>query len=150
MTPQEIAVIMPELLRDEANEKKIARKIALMQLVVALVNAGAIYGATGNKQLAIAVLCGGLISVTNGAMLAWRMGQSTVQSARNLQYQVRLLYFYAAERIMVVVALLCLCMAVLRLLPSGLMGGFLAIQGVLLIGRWLMGSFKTGVKTKNV
>lgn len=150
LTPQEIAVIMPELLRDEANENKKARKIAWMQFVMTLVSAGATYGATGSKQLAIAVVWGGLISVTNSAILAWRMGHSTVQTALSPQYQVRLLYFYAAERFVVVVALLCLCMAALRLSPSGLIGGFLVIQGLQLIGRWLMGSFKTGVKTKNV
>jgi hypothetical protein len=51
------------------------------------------------------------------------------------------MYYYAAERFLVVLVLLCLCIAVLKLSPLGLLGGFVIGQAVLPAGRLLLSSF---------
>jgi len=96
------------------------------------------------------VLGGGGISVVNGALLAWRMLRSASHPAHEAHQQLRLMYFYAAERFLAVVALLGLCMAVLKLPPLALLAGFVAGQSVLLLARLLLNKIKTEIVTKNV
>ncbi|MEO8342539.1 MAG: ATP synthase subunit I [Gallionella sp.] len=141
LTPPENAAIIAALFDVEAEEKKIARQIVMLQIVITLIGASIAYSIKGTPQFAIAVLSGGGISVLNGALLAWRMTRETLHPAP--EAQLRLLYFYAAERFLVVVVLLCLCIAVLKLLPLALLGGFVMGQAVLPAGRLFLSRFKT-------
>jgi ATP synthase protein I len=140
LTPPENAAIIAALFDVEAEEKKIARQIIMLQIVVTLIGASIAYSIKGTPQFAIAVLSGGGISVLNGALLAWRMTPETLHPAP--EAQLRLLYFYAAERFLVVVALLGLCIAALKLLPLALLGGFVMGQAVLPAGRLFLSRFK--------
>jgi hypothetical protein len=73
--------------------------------------------------------------------LAWRMDRAALHPAHEAHHQLRLMYYYAAERFLVVLVLLCLCIAVLKLSPLGLLGGFVIGQAVLPAGRLLLSSF---------
>lgn len=156
LTPSENAAIIPALLDVEAKERKIARQVVWLQMMVTLTVASIAYSTKGTPQFALAVLSGGGVSVVNGAMLAWRMSRSAlipardVHDSRAVHQQLRLLYFYAAERFLVVVALLGLCMAALKLSPLVLLAGFVAGQSVLLVARLLLSKIKTEIVTKNV
>jgi F0F1-type ATP synthase assembly protein I len=135
LTPPPNAAIIAALFRAEVQEKKLARKVVWLQAMAALAAAGLVYGWKGSPQYAIAVLGGGGISVLNGALLAWRMSRAALQSSRDAHQQLRLLYFYAAERLLAVVALLGICLAVLKFSPLAILGGFVLGQTVLLAGR---------------
>jgi ATP synthase protein I len=156
LTPSEIAAIIPALLDVEAQERKKARQVVLLQMVVTLTAASIVYSTNGTPQFALAVLSGGGVSVVNGAMLAWRMSRSALHSAsevsdsRAVHQQLRLLYFYAAERYLVVVTLLGLCMAALKLSSLALLAGFAAGQSALLVARLLLSKIKTEIVNKNV
>ncbi|MGB8076500.1 MAG: ATP synthase subunit I [Gallionella sp.] len=156
LTPSEIAAIIPALLDVEAKERKIARQVVWLQIVVVLTAASIVYGTNGTPQFASAVLSGGGVSAVNGAMLAWRMSRSALHTAsevsdpRAVHQQLRLLYFYAAERYLVVVTLLGLCMAVMKLPPLALLAGFATCQTVLLVARLLLRQIKTEIANKNV
>ena len=119
----------------EAQEKKLARRVVALQVVVTLVVAGLAYGMKGAPHLVWAVLSGGGVSVFNGALLAWRMSRAALTSVQDTHHQLRFMYFYAAERFLVVVVLLGLCLAVLKLSPLALLGGFVLGQAVLLMAR---------------
>jgi hypothetical protein len=138
LTLQENAAIIRALFDAEIKEKQLARTVTGWQLAIVLVVAGAAYGFGKTPQYAIAVLSGGVVSVLNGALLAWRMSRAAAVSAHDAHLQLRLLYFYAAERFLVVVALLALCMAVLKLSPLAVLGGFVLGQLVLLSARLLL------------
>jgi ABC-type sugar transport system permease subunit len=135
LTPQENAAIIAALFDAEIKEKKLARTVVILQLAVAMVVSGVTYGMGKMPQFAIAVLSGGMVSVLNGALLAWRMSRAAPVSAHDAHLQLRLMYFYAAERFMVVVALLALCMAVLKFSPLAVLGGFVLGQAALLMAR---------------
>jgi hypothetical protein len=150
LTPPENAAIITALFDVEAKEKKIARQVVLLQMVVTLIGASIAYSIKGTPQFAIAVLSGGGVAVVNGALLAWRMVRAALHPAHEAHHQLRLMYFYAAERFLVVVVLLCLCIAVLKLSPLALLGGFVMGQAVLPVGRLFLSSFKTEIVTKNV
>jgi ATP synthase protein I len=135
LTPPENAAIISAIFGVEAKERKLALHVVGVQVVATLIVAGMAYGMKGASQLALAVLSGGGVSVVNGALLAWRMSRTALTSVQNANHQLRLLYFYAAERFLVVVVLLCLCMAVLKLSPQPLLGGFVMGQFVLLVAR---------------
>jgi len=135
---------MPRLCAEEAKEKKLARQVVGLQAAVALAAAGTAYRLGSTPGYAVAVLSGGLVSVLNGALLAWRMSRTALRSAHEARHsggahrQLRLMYFYAAERFLVVVALLGLCMAALKLSPLAVLGGFVTGQAALLAGRLLL------------
>lgn len=112
-----------------------------MQVAATLVVASVVYGMGSAPQFAIAVLCGGGVSIANGALLAWRMTRSAPHSAHEAHHQLKLLYYYAAERFLVVVALLGLCMAALKLPPLALLGGFVIGQMALLAARLFLSKF---------
>jgi len=156
LTLSENAAIIPALLLIEAKERKIARHVVWLQIMVTLTAASVAYSTKGAPQIALAVLSGGGVSVANGALLAWRMSRLASISAceahhsRSVPHQLRLLYFYAAERFLVVVVLLSLCMAVLKLSPLALLAGFVTGQSVLLGARLLLSKIKTEIVTKNV
>jgi len=138
LTPPENAAIIAALFNDEAKEKNIARQVFKLQLLVTLIAACIAYVTKGTPQYTLAVLSGGGISVVNGAMLAWRMSRAALTSVQNAHHQLRLMYFYAAERFLVVVALLLLCLAALKLSPLALLSGFVLGQAVLLAARLIL------------
>jgi F0F1-type ATP synthase assembly protein I len=150
LTLPENAAIIVALLDAEAKEKKMARQVIVLQIAVTLVCAGVVYSIKSTPQFAIAVLGGGGVSVINGTLLAWRMIRAALHPAHEAHHQLRLMYFYAAERFLVVVVLLCICMVMLKLSPLALLGGFVIGQAVLPVGRLLLSSFKTEIVTKNV
>jgi len=135
LTPPENAAIIAKLFKVEAKEKKIARQVLRLQIMTTLIFAGIAYGLEGTPQFSLAVLSGGGISVVNGALLAWRMSRAALTSVQNAHHQLRLMYFYAAERFLVVTVLLGFFMAVMKLLPLALLSGFVVGQAVLLIAR---------------
>jgi hypothetical protein len=138
LTPQENAAIIRALFDAEIKEKQLARTVVGWQMAVVLAVAGITYGLGKTPQDVMAVLSGGGVSVLNGALLAWRMSRAASVSAHDAHLQLRLLYYYAAERFLVVVALLALCLAVLKLSPLALLGGFVLGQAVLLSARLLL------------
>jgi hypothetical protein len=142
LTLTENAAIIAALLGVEAKEKKIARQVILLQILITLMGASFAYSIKGTPQFAIAVLSGGGISVVNGILLAWRMVQVALHPAHEAHHQLRLMYFYAAERFLVVVVLLCFCIAVMKLTPIALLGGFVVGQAVLLAARLFLIRFK--------
>ena len=142
LTPLENAAIIPALLDVEAKERKIARQVILLQVVLTLFGASIAYSIKGTPQYAIAVLGGGGISVVNGALLAWRMVRTASHPAHEAHHQLRLMYFYAAERFLVVVALLCICIVVMKLSPLALLGGFVMGQAVFVAGRFILSGFR--------
>ena len=118
-----------------------ARQVVGLQAAIALITAGIAYSLNGAPQYAIAVLSGGLVSVLNGALLAWRMSRAALHPAHEAQdsggahHQLRLMYFYAAERFLVVITLLGLCMVALKLSPLAVLCGFVMGQAALLAAR---------------
>ncbi len=135
LTPPLNAAIILALFKAEVQEKKLARKVVGLQILTILAAAGVVYGWKGSPHDAIAVLGGGSVSVLNGALLAWRMSRAALHSAQDAHLQLRLMYFYAAERFLAVVVLLGLCLAVLKFSPLGILGGFVLGQAVLLAAR---------------
>jgi len=150
LTPLENAAIIAALFEVEEKEKRLARQVAVLQMVVMLVGACIAYSMKGTPQIAISVLSGGGVSVLNGTLLAWRMSRAALHPAHDAHHQLRLMYFYAAERFLVVVALLGLCLAALKLSPLAVLGGFVMGQAVLLTARLFFSKFKTEIVTKNV
>ena len=143
LTPPANIAIIAALFDVEAQERKSARRVVGAQVAITLLVAGTVYGIKGTPQLAWAVLSGGGVSVVNGALLAWRMSRAAVTSVQDAHHQLRLMYFYAAERFLVVVVLLGLCMAALKLLPLAVLSGFVMGQAVLLTTRLFLSMFKT-------
>ena len=144
LTPPKNAAMMPasRFCGIAAQENQISRQVLKFQVVVALLSAGIAYGMETAPQFAMAVLCGGGASVANGALLAWRMARSALNSTQEAHYQLRLLYFYAAERFLVVVVLLAISMTVLKLPPSALLGGFVMVQAAMIAARLFLNKFK--------
>ena len=144
LTTSENTTIIVSLSSEEAREKSLARQVVGLQMAVALVAAAFAYSVSSAPQNALAVLSGGLVSVLNGALLAWRMSRSASHPANEAHHlggahqQLRLMYFYAAERFLVVVVLLGLCMVVLRFSPLAVLGGFVMGQAVLLAARLIL------------
>jgi len=134
LTPPENAAIIAALLKAEAQEKQQIRRVTWVQTLVTVVASGAAWGFGAAPQFAIAVLSGGGVSVLNGALLAWRMSRANQRTAHDAHLQLRLLYFYAIERFLVVVASLGLSMALLKL-PLAVLGGFVLGQAVLITAR---------------
>jgi hypothetical protein len=138
LTPRENAAIIPPLFLAEEQEKKSARQVIWLQLLVTLSAAGAAMAWGSSPQNAIAVLGGGGISILNGALLAWRMTRATQRPVHDAHQQLRLLYFYAAERFLAVVVLLGLILVVLKDSPLMVISGFVLGQATLLAARLLV------------
>jgi len=138
LTPPENAAIIATLFEVEAKEKKLAHRVVRFQILATLIAAGIAYSAKSTPDFALAVLSGGGVSVVNGALLAWRMSRAALSSVQNAHHQLRIMYFYAAERFLVVAALLGLCIVVIKFSPLALLSGFILGQAVLLIARLLL------------
>lgn len=134
LTPPLNAAIIAKLEKAEVQEKQQIRRVTWVQMVAAVIAASVTLGFGATPQFAIAVLIGGGVSVLNGAMMAWRMSRANQRSAHDAHLQLRLLYFYAAERFFLVVVSLGLAMAILKL-PLAVLGGFVLGQAALLVAR---------------
>jgi len=142
LTPEEKAARIAALLAVQDQEKIIAWRIVLLQLVSILAASGLIYVVGNIPQHMIAVLSGGVVSIFNGVLLAWRMSPTATHPPRDAQQQLWLMYFYAIERYLVVVVLLGLCFSVLRFDPLLMLSGFVVGQFVLLATRLFLGKSK--------
>ncbi|MFH2140512.1 MAG: ATP synthase subunit I [Pseudomonadota bacterium] len=149
LTPRENAAIIPPLFLAEEQEKKSARQVIWLQMLVTLSAAGAVMAWGSSPQNAIAVLGGGGISILNGALLAWRMSRATQRPVHDALQQLRLMYFYAAERFLAVVVLLGLVLVVLKDSPLMVISGFVLGQATLLAARLLLKN-KTESGSQNV
>jgi ATP synthase protein I len=139
LTPPLNAAIIAALFNAEVQEKKMAREVIWLQALITLAAAGiTALSWRSSPQYAIAVLGGGGVSVLNGAMLAWRMSRVALYPAQDAHLQLRLMYFYAAERFLAVIALLGICLVILKFLPLGVLSGFVLGQTALLAARLLM------------
>ncbi len=134
LTPPINAAIIAALIKAEAQEKQQAQRITWLQIIFVVVASVCVFGFGATPRYAIAVLSGGGVSVLNSALMAWRMSRAGQRSTHDAHLQLRLLYFYAAERFMAVVVLLVLVMATLKL-PLAVLGGFVLGQTVLLTAR---------------
>lgn len=149
LTPQPNAAIIPPLFLAEVQEQQSARRVIGLQILVILVATGAASGWGSSPQSAIAVLGGGGVSVLNSSLLAWRMSRAARHPAQEAHQQLRLMYFYAAERFLAVVVLLGLLLATLKDSPLMVISGFVLGQAVLLAARLLL-RIKTESGSKNV
>lgn len=138
LTPRENAAIIPALFQTEEQEQGSARRVIWYQFLVTLTAAGMAMVWGGSPQNAIAVLGGGGVSILNGAMIAWRMSQATRRPIHDAHQQLRLLYYFAAERFLLVVVLLGLILAALKEFPLQVVCGFLLGQATLILARLLV------------
>lgn len=141
LTHQENATIIANLLDVEDIEKRLARQVAGFQAMAVLIAAFIAYNLDGALHYALAVFSGGAVSVLNGALLAWRMSRSALHTNRESHHpgsahqQLRNMYLYAAERFLVVMAMLGLCLVALKLSPLPVLSGFVIGQTVFLLAR---------------
>jgi hypothetical protein len=139
LTPPLNAAIIAALFNAEEQEKRLAVKVFGLQVMVILVAAGiTALSWKSSPQYAIAVLGGGGVSILNGALLTWRMTRVVLNPNQDVHQQLRLLYFYAVERLLAVVAFLGICLGVLKLSPMAVLCGFVLGQAVLLIARLIL------------
>jgi hypothetical protein len=139
LTPPLNAAIIAALFNAEEQEKRLAVKVFGLQVMVILVAAGiTALSWKSSPQYAIAVLGGGGVSILNGALLTWRMTRVVLIPNQDVHQQLRLLYFYAVERLLAVVAFLGICLGVLKLSPMAVLCGFVLGQAVLLIARLIL------------
>ncbi|MBI5890505.1 MAG: ATP synthase subunit I [Nitrosomonadales bacterium] len=147
LTPKLNAAIIPALFKAEVQEQQLARRVVRLQILITLAAAGVAYGLKSSPQYAIAVLGGGGVSVLNGTLLAWRVSRSTLHPAHDAHLQLRLMYYYAAERFLAVVTALGLCLAAFKLPPLAVLSGFVLGQATLLAARLLLKiKIESGVK----
>lgn len=130
--------MMPALLDVEAKEQKGSRRTILLQLLFVALVAGIAFSLGSTPQFVQAVLSGGGVSLLNGVLLTWRMSRASKRTTHDAQLQLRLLYFYAAERFVVVIALLGGFMLTLGLPTAGILAGFVAGQAGLLVARLVL------------
>ncbi len=136
LTPPLNAAIIAALFNADVQEKRMARRVVGLQASIIMALAGILaYGLKSSPQFMVAVLGGGGVSVLNGALLAWRMSRTALYSNQDEHHQLRLMYFYAAERFLAVVVLLGIFLAVLKLSPLGVISGFVLGQAVLILAR---------------
>lgn len=156
LTPSKNVAIIAALYANEDREKRLAYHVVVLQVSLALIFAGIAYSLNGYQQNAIALLSGGMVSAVNGALLAWRMSRFALRHdqdahcSHDAHYQLRMMYFYALERFLIVLVLLCLCMTVLKLVPLALLGGFVMGQVVLLAAQLVLSRSNIETVTKNV
>jgi len=134
LTPPLNAAIIAALLEAEVQEKQQIRRVTWVQLMVSIIAGSVTLVVGATPQIAMAVLIGGGVSVLNSTMMAWRMSRANQRTSHDAHLQLRLMYFYAAERFILVVVSLGLAMAILKL-PLAVLGGFVVGQAALFIAR---------------
>ncbi|HSH30259.1 MAG TPA: ATP synthase subunit I [Thiohalobacter sp.] len=117
------------------------RNILILQLIILSLAAGALILARP-PEIAIAWLFGAGIALSNTALLAWRSHRLVKRPATDAQRDLRVFFFSAVERLVIVIMLFVAGLGVLELSPLPLLGAFIAGQLVLMIS-----SFKTGLTT---
>ena len=145
LTPPLNAAIIAALFLAEEQEKQLTKRVLVVQTLIVIVATGiAALCWKSSPQFAIAIFGGGGVSVLNSALLTWRMSRSASLPNQDANQQLRLMYFYAAERFFSVVAMLGVCLVWLKLMPLGVLSGFILGQAVLLVARLIM-----KIKTEN-
>lgn len=134
LTPQVKAAIIAPLKESIAQEKRQIGRLIASQLILVSVIAGMCHGLGATPQFSMAVLIGGGVSILNSLILAWRMARSTGRTTHDAQLQLRLMFFFAAERFLLVMLLLGLVMAVIKY-PLAALGGFVSGQAVMILAR---------------
>ncbi|PJC02922.1 MAG: hypothetical protein CO071_00610 [Gallionellales bacterium CG_4_9_14_0_8_um_filter_59_50] len=134
LTPRENAAIIPPPDVVPAQEKEKNRQLITLQLVAVSAIAAGYLGYGAAPQESIAVWCGGGVSIFNSLLIAWRMKRANSQALRNAQLQLRLLFFFAAERFLLVMLMLGLLMTVSHR-PLAVLSGFVAGQAVMILAR---------------
>lgn len=134
LTPQAKVAIIAPLEEAVAQEKKQIRRLVAWQFVSICTIGGICHGSGATPQISMAVLIGGAVAVLNSLILAWRMARSAGHKAHEAQLQLRLMFFYAAERFMLVMMTLGLAMAVTKH-PLAVLGGFVSGQAVMILTR---------------
>lgn len=134
LTPCQNAAIIaqPKGVAEQEEEKN--RQLIALQIVVVSAIAALCFGYGATPQETIAAGCGGGISVFNSLLIAWRMKRADSQVLHNAKLQLRLLFFFAAERFLLVMLMLGLLMAVSHS-PLAVLGGFVAGQIVMMVSR---------------
>jgi hypothetical protein len=136
LTPPLNAAIIASLLIAEVKEKELSVRVIWLQATITIIVTGiTAYFSKNSQQIAIAVLCGGGVSILNNAMLTWRMIRSALHSNHDAHHQLMHMYFYAIERFLVIVLLLGICLVVIKFSPLALIGGFVLGQTVLVLAR---------------
>lgn len=134
LTPHPNAAIIPppDVVPEQEKEKN--RQLITLQLLVVSAIAAIYFGHGATPQETIAVWCGGGIAVFNSLLIAWRMKRANSQALRDAQLQLRLMFFFAAERFLLVMLMLGLLMTVSHR-PLAILGGFVAGQTAMMIAR---------------
>jgi hypothetical protein len=123
------------LIDAEFKEKQVAWRVVGVQALGILVLMMVVWLVVRQPQVVVAVGSGGAVSVLNGILLAWRMSRSVRLSIPDVHLQLRLMYYYAAERFLVAMLLLAVCLVALKLPPLAMMGGFVVGQVLFLVAR---------------
>jgi len=105
-------------------------------VLVAAILVYAIYG----QARTLAVIYGGLVTLANSILLAWRMRAAKRRINPDVGQDLRMLYRTSLERFVLVVAFLALGMGILKLDPLALIAGFVLGQLA-----WLVGVTTSGV-----
>lgn len=134
LTPQAKAAIIAPLKQSAAQEKQQTGRLIATQFSLICAMSILSYGFSVAPKICLALWSGGGISILNSCLLAWRMSRADKHAPLDAQQQLRLLFFYAAERFLLVMLLLALAMALSRL-PLAVIGGFVAGQAVMIITR---------------
>lgn len=136
--PLNVAII-PPLFDGEVQERGLMRKVLGLQALIALIAAAITAFCYENSfRYGLAVLCGGSVSALNTAMWSWRLSRLALTSEQSAYQQLRLMYFYAAERFLAVIVALGIGMVALGLLPLAVIGGFILGQAAALAGRMFL------------
>lgn len=134
LTPHAKAAIISKNNEFAAQEKQQTGRLIATQFSLICAITVLCYGYGVVPQICLALWIGGGISILNSCLLAWRMSRADKHAPLEAQQQLRLLFFYAAERFLVVMLLLALAMAMSRL-PLAVISGFVAGQAVMMITR---------------
>ena len=116
---------------------RVAYRVVMAQAAIAVIGAILTYSLAVPSQ-AVAALWGGLASVANGLLLAWRMQGGHGFLHHDVSRHLRYMYRSMLERFFVVMVLLAIGMGWLKLVPLAVLGGFVVCQITLVIARLLL------------
>lgn len=113
----------------DSEERRAVFITALAQLVLTVACAG-VAALFDSPFVGISVFWGGLVALTNVALLAWRLFYGD-RPMFNAEQHLRLMYRSSMERFFVVAALLVIGLLGLKLNPLAMLLGFLVGQVIL-------------------
>lgn len=142
LTPPINAAIIRALHTAGLQEQKWAWQAVAVQgsMVAGLVLSTAAAGA--EIQTIIGLLVGGAAAFVNGILLAWRMRSVLRLASLGVPQQLRFLYFYAAERYVIVLTLVGFGLILFKMAALHVLAGFIAGQVALFAGRLIL-KFRT-------